>query len=340
MSQEFFVALMSDSSYKNHPTNKTTGFTTELAQPLQLFGDWRVALAEIHYQHTINNVTGGNNSITVGTGEEPKIECEIPEGHYGNLQEIIDAINFNWQICKNNHPEEERISLKLQYGGGNDPHAEYLRSVEETKILQPEFLKKTTSTSTTMGITPTTKTALNPPAEQSSTKTVKKKGLAEGWAKDVISRTKRSTAKTENIPAFLRTLSVEHSGNDKLTISFNGRLAMQFGYAPGVDIIKNPPTHKASLFFGYHPELLIYTDLIQPQIYGDIHGQILRTVPLLKPTTRFGDVVIWSSSPMYYMKLLQKEFKTVRIDLRTSSGDPPAIAFGTSHVLLHFKKFD
>lgn len=265
---QFYVTLMSNSSYQDNPENTTASFTVTLPRNLNLVGDWGVALAEVHYQNTLNNVVKGHNKIIIDVehknGKNADIitlhqyEYEIPEGYYSNLAEIVDAINTATSITSVSQPNQPTFHIDKD------------------------------------GVTLTITSPLC--------------GADDG----------HFTCYTK--------------------VVFEGRLAMQFGYPYGADVINTKLNHMPRVFFGYPSEILVYTDIIEPQIYADIHGKILRTIPTLRPDTRYGDVILWSFNPLHYMRLVKKDFKTVTIELRTSSGDSVAFAFGTTHLLLHFKK--
>ena len=73
-----------------------------LTKEINLEGEWRVALSEISYPHTIYNVTDKNNKLIVKHsyhgGERKGSEIDqyivnIPEGFYSNLEDLVKVIN-------------------------------------------------------------------------------------------------------------------------------------------------------------------------------------------------------------------------------------------------------
>ena len=54
LSDEFQVLLQSN--VKGNPKNKPNLYETELAKPLDLFGEWAIALINISYQHNRRNL--------------------------------------------------------------------------------------------------------------------------------------------------------------------------------------------------------------------------------------------------------------------------------------------
>lgn len=249
---DFYLALLSNSSFQTYPENKTTAFTVDLPQNISLSGEWKVGVAEIHMQNTLHNVSEGHNVVTLKTDLEGGFTFQIPQGSYSSLSEIVDAVNFAYE-----------------------------------ELRQP------------------------------------------AWPHLIVSFDQKT-----------KCVSADHNINTvrKAILVFHGRLAMQFGHEYNGDVIKGAPLHEPNLFFGYPPEFLFYCDLIEPQLYGDKHAQIIKTIPSFRPNTRHGEVVMWNFNPLNYVKLYKKEFKTVTIDIRTASNEAPAFSFGTTFLLLHFIK--
>ena len=71
MDGQFFLTLPSNSSMGIYPKNTLSDFTVHLPQPLDLAGDWVVALSEIQYPHTWNNVRELSNVFYIRRGSEP-----------------------------------------------------------------------------------------------------------------------------------------------------------------------------------------------------------------------------------------------------------------------------
>lgn len=347
-SDQFYISLMSNASYKNYPANLTTSFTTDLAQPVSLSGEWRVALAQLHYQHTLENVTDGNNKVTVTTPGDDYI-FEIPEGHYSNLNEIVDAVNTNvkfrskkdfttvrTEIFFNEYGSElrkvkrgSRVKTSTKSGEQNDGKA---RSISRSGLFGSSFMSENFDLETI------------PDEDEDGEDVVEgvvpqPQALKRVSGMDMEMINDAPMMKSTINPASRKIFNFHRDIPGDIEIKFNGRLATQFGYEPDTDIVKNLPTHFPSIHFGYPQEILVYSDLIEPQIYGDVHGQILRTVPALTPGTRYGDVVEWSFNVPHYMRVLRREFRSVHIELRTSTGVLAPFGFGNSHLLLHFKRF-
>ena len=102
---EFYLTLMSNSSLQFYPENQTNNFTVKLPQTVNLNGSFDVALCEISFNMTIENVCSDNNNLIIEleavnyAGEslnyliEEKIS--IPQGFYATVSEILHALNLS-----------------------------------------------------------------------------------------------------------------------------------------------------------------------------------------------------------------------------------------------------
>lgn len=93
MEGQFYLTLPSNSSMNVFPNNTLSDFTVNLPQPLDLTGDWVVALSEIQYPHTWNNVRSLENVFYTRRGEAPPKRYPIPVGYYNSIQQILEAMS-------------------------------------------------------------------------------------------------------------------------------------------------------------------------------------------------------------------------------------------------------
>lgn len=98
---DFYLTLLSNSSFDVFPENKTSSFTVNLPREITLDGSWSVALAEIHYPQTFNNVSAENEDNSIYFKFKSKegdvyfrTHIEIPPGCYSSVREIVDALNY------------------------------------------------------------------------------------------------------------------------------------------------------------------------------------------------------------------------------------------------------
>ena len=95
-----YITLPSNTT--DFPSNNTANFRVRLPNPIELSGEWEVALVEIQYPYSWNNLQdGGGNEFQVDllskreqlTLVEPE-EIKVHPGYYKNAGELIDAIKL------------------------------------------------------------------------------------------------------------------------------------------------------------------------------------------------------------------------------------------------------
>ena len=99
---DFYLTLPSNTS----SNNTTSKFSIHLPTKLDLRGNWDVALVEIQYPHSWNNVHGfsskgtiADNWIEVTFTNNFVTDIMIPPGHYDSIEELITAINYGQQLA-------------------------------------------------------------------------------------------------------------------------------------------------------------------------------------------------------------------------------------------------
>lgn len=89
---QFYLHLPSNSSLDKFPNNTLTEYQVGLPQTINLTGDWEVALTEIHYPHSWNNVQGNFQNRFFLRNQEFSTVWEafiIPGGHYSSIESIL-----------------------------------------------------------------------------------------------------------------------------------------------------------------------------------------------------------------------------------------------------------
>jgi len=93
---QFYLHLPSNSSLDTFPKNTLTEYRVCLRQTISLTGIWEVALTDIDYPHSWNNVQGDfRNRFYV---RNPKLDgmweaLIVPPGHYSSITEVIAKMN-------------------------------------------------------------------------------------------------------------------------------------------------------------------------------------------------------------------------------------------------------
>ena len=94
-STQFYLWLPSNSSMDVFPSNTLSEYRVQLPQTIQLAGEWEVALTEIQYPHSWNNVHDRFwNRFYIKRDVVPEVEVYIiPPGHYPSVESIIKTMN-------------------------------------------------------------------------------------------------------------------------------------------------------------------------------------------------------------------------------------------------------
>ena len=94
MAGQFYLTLPSNSSMEYFPGNTLTNFKTKLAQPIELTGEWEVALSEFQYPHSWYNLRDFDNHIYYNSGGQGFYSTSvIPHGYYPTIKEFVAAVN-------------------------------------------------------------------------------------------------------------------------------------------------------------------------------------------------------------------------------------------------------
>ena len=89
---QFYLHLPSNSSLDKFTNNTLTEYRVGLPQTVSLTEDWEVALTEIHYPHSWNNVQGNFQDRFYVRNQELSGVWEvliIPPGHYASIEAIL-----------------------------------------------------------------------------------------------------------------------------------------------------------------------------------------------------------------------------------------------------------
>lgn len=99
MQKSFYITLPSNVHSHGHHSNVTSNYITYLPKAIELkSAQWEVALCEISYPHSWDNIYPPINRICFSY-LHPEVEHQVDTikdihtGHYDNVQEVISAIN-------------------------------------------------------------------------------------------------------------------------------------------------------------------------------------------------------------------------------------------------------
>lgn len=310
-SEGFYLTFMSNSSFQHFPENKTSSFSVKLPRTINLDGAYEVALCELTFPNTIDNVTTNNNEFVIEIksqyDENPvKIhehKFKIEEGYYNTVDELIDALNYT--IVKSVPGLDETSDIKV------------FNHVSNKLVLNRDKFQKVLD-------------QIYTEYESVETITTLKK---YSYTNDLNTNELESEGESE-------TEDQDHHRVIQLSKAyFKGRLALQLGYEPNADIVSMKPNHHTCISFGRSESILIYLNVLEPQLINDIEGQVVKIVQSVGSNEDFGDVCVRTFFDRNYMPVMTKSFDTISVDIRESAGGGLVpFTFGNLYGLLHFRK--
>lgn len=123
------------------------------------------------------------------------------------------------------------------------------------------------------------------------------------------------------------------------SITLSPQLSLQLGFEPNRNLVeKGFGKCPANLHLGLPPQLFVYCDIIEPQIVGDVMTPLLRIIPLDPANYIYGANKMHVFTPPHYLPVMRREFDTIEIDIRSSTGQKIPFQFGTVCIKLHFRK--
>ena len=290
----FYLTLLSNASFEEFSDNKTSDFTVKLPQTINLDGQYEVALCEMSYPMTIENVTKDNNQFIIelqaadakGTPLDDKVYPVVLKIHEGYYRSIDDILIFLNNAIRNSTPHSDKwLEKDRETFKWNKQHRRIQciqKNIKEVAENNKLFV--------------------------------------------VIDRNKSTNSVNMDLPVVIKRAYL------------HGRLALQLGYQPG-SCVFDGADHCPSLSFGICENFLVYTDVIEPQIVGNVHGQIIKVVQAVDSHFEYGDSCVRNFTNRSYYSVLKKSFETLSISIRdTTSGELVSFGFGCSYVLLHFRR--
>lgn len=123
------------------------------------------------------------------------------------------------------------------------------------------------------------------------------------------------------------------------SLTLSPQLSLQLGYEPDKNLVeKGIGKCPANLHLGLPSQLFLYCDIIEPQIVGDVMTPLLRIIPLDPSKYIYGANKMHVFSPPHYLPVMRREFDTIEIDIRSTTGQNIPFQFGTVCIKLHFQK--
>ena len=133
-------------------------------------------------------------------------------------------------------------------------------------------------------------------------------------------------------------IHVASSSTEMTSLRLSSKLSLQLGFEPDVNILNKISTYPSNILLGLPSQLFIYSDIIEPQLIGDVFAKVLRIVVVDNNKYTYGTHRVQFFSQPHYTPVLKREFEHIEIDIRTATGERTPFQFGTVCVKLHFKR--
>lgn len=131
-----------------------------------------------------------------------------------------------------------------------------------------------------------------------------------------------------------------HSVQERMIASIPYDMVDQTNMLPPINIVFANDVYEARHAYditGGIRSLLVYSDVVDYSLVGNVFAQLLRVVKI-PPGSQFGESVDVTYEKPYYLPLANREINTIEIDIKDDSGEPIRFEFGRVEVTLHFIK--
>lgn len=322
--KEFQITLPSNASCSYFPENLATNYNTRLVHPLDLQGEWEVAVMDIQYPCSWNNIA--NDTMVAFAAvpvDEAKFEDAFPalpvQGDVMREQfqaHLVRTLAMRAKSEDYNRYSVERDNTRVLIRSGRIPHKYFNSNADICAWLVQLFNKKMS-------------------------------GLGQGAQMGYVYE-----ESTEKVTLYFeKTKKVEIWTNNSALFDMLGFTEYEktnTNFAPVNDDgkVDRQPTQVYTL---YHPfksnkparfpsiqSLFIYSDIIEPQMVGDTKATLLGVAPVEYQAEK---VNYWPFNPPYYIPLAKTCFETIEILICNDRGNPVDFAPNAKVVCrLHFRR--
>jgi len=135
--------------------------------------------------------------------------------------------------------------------------------------------------------------------------------------------------------ALARRVEIHLNGIDKVFLSKKLQYTLGFlSTLSSISLNYNLATYPVDLTCGF-TSLYIYTDIIKPQLVGNVETTLLRTIPV---KGNYGETLVKDYSTIHYVDLLKKRFDSISISIKDDTDSTVKFLFGKTILKLHFRK--
>lgn len=307
MREDFYLTLLSNSSFNFYPENKTANFKARLGREISLEGDlkrWKVCLCDMMYPNTFLNVNIGSNSVRV-TQILDDPDCATILNNFFMLDNTVDGITdrSSRTACDNG---DVLISQQNESSNSGDrremnvfkevdvtfPTGRYASIEEIFKAINHSFSERfaTNLFSESLTIDRRVELAVNVDSICAVMETQPRSTTVYNREEEVVVAAKG------------------------IYIHINGRLASQLGFQPNENILQHKTSQtQPNIDAGIPSEMLVYVDVIEPQHISDSFTQLLKISKTMEKGTASGEIVTREFFNRCYLPVNKKRFQEIAI---------------------------
>jgi len=317
---DFFITL--PSNVTGHPDNTPSNYTTTLPAPLELSGNWEVALLETHYfkdwpnfsERAITLITKLNNPVDKPEPYEEKLIADLED----ELREIPDYRDLGYIEVKNGKTYNWTGDVDITSAPFAGPfHRLMYEFIRFTNVKYGKSVGFLTI----------------PGGTYAHIKDVGKL-LVESFPKwDFTSTFSEKTGK----------LSFAHKERTTYFAMEDPYVLLRLGYQPirkkfkenifYLARIDREGDRKATL--DEIQSIFVYSDIVDYQIVGNTKATLMGVLPT---KGSFNESQSWQFNPLQYLPLQSNDIRTITMKLCTPEGDPVQFLSGDSLCRLHFRR--
>lgn len=344
INENFYLTLSSNSSMNEFPNNKTSRFTIEIPNDLNLRGDWEAALVEIHIPITFMPVRRSPITVSLLGFDE--------SGHPHLRSPIVSLLDFDESgrpISRSlRSPREPPTTAQNDETMSSDKSGEknagkkeknIARKVRNTKRRFPESFESS-------GI----KEFLNsedPMQRERRTNLILERGVyrnIEELIEQLNLLLKEHARLILRKPQYMIELITSKTVDDGQVqvIEFPDTLSEILGFSTNRFMSTTPTVWYADSPSGitraFPNQLFVYSDVILPHIVSDVHAPLLRIVECKAQTRPFGSIQTVTFTYPHYYPTVGGSIRVIENVITDHTGSAIPFEHGTLTLTLHFRR--
>lgn len=316
--EEFTMNLISNASMETFPGNTLSSFTTLLPTPIQLSGEWQVALVEIAWPNVVQNVTVGEFTVCKIRNHSPVEKRPLKHNRPGAISMVIPEA-FQARSSKTSlYSAPVRHRLKPGCYTSVDTILEAMSNIATGKKSKSGNESKATS-----------------PAHDSP---------MLSWKTDKVTRLLqvkfRGNLQEDGMKISIQSNDLQNILGTNVIIDCDGSQKEIVGDKNATEtVVKQVGKFPVDLNGGSHT-MFLYCDLVQNQTLGDKQTALLRSIPLKSVTLAhaLGEMNHKSFNNLQWKRVIKPQFQSISITLANEMGQRmPFLSCGRTNVTLAFR---